>query len=121
MSLRVYAYEKCDTCRKALRFLKERGVAHEVIPIRQQPPAKAELRQMLKHVGQLRRLFNTSGQDYRALGLGEKLPGMDEASALELLAANGNLVKRPFAIGDGWGVTGFNEAEWSERFLPAKS
>ena len=27
MSLRVYAYEKCDTCRKALKFLAAKKVA----------------------------------------------------------------------------------------------
>ncbi len=44
MSLRVYAYEKCDTCRRALKFLAAKKVAHEVIPIRAQPPTVAELR-----------------------------------------------------------------------------
>ena len=64
----VYAYAGCDTCRKALRFLSDRGIPHTVIPIREQPPTKAELRRMLKLCGgEIRRLFNTSGQDYRAL------------------------------------------------------
>ena len=115
MSLRVYAYEKCDSCRKALRFLREKGVEAEVVPIREQPPTVAELRRVLKEVGQLRRLFNTSGQDYRALGLGEKLPSMTEDEALALLSQNGNLVKRPFVLGKDWATTGFNEAEWQRR------
>ncbi len=114
MSLRVYAYEKCDTCRKALRFLRDRGVAFDLLPIREQPPTKTELRAVLKEVGQLRRLFNTSGGDYRAMSLGEKLPGMSEDEAITLLAGHGNLVKRPFVIGDTWGTTGFNEAEWGK-------
>ena len=115
MPLRVYAYEKCDTCRKALRFLRERGIGHEVIPIREQPPTKTELRTMLSRVGELRRLFNTSGQDYRALGLGKKLPTMTDDEAIALLATNGNLVKRPFLLGKDWGTVGFNEGEWGER------
>ena len=48
MSLRVYAYANCDTCRKALKFLAAQKVAHEVIPIREQPPTVAELRKMLE-------------------------------------------------------------------------
>jgi arsenate reductase len=115
MALRVYTYEKCDTCRKALRFLKERGVAHEVVPIREQPPTERELRTMLKHVGELRRLFNTSGLDYKALGLGQKLPTMTESDAIALLAKNGNLVKRPFVLGKDWGTTGFKEDEWAAK------
>ena len=116
MALRIYAYEKCDTCRKALRFLKERGVAHEVIPIREQPPTEKELRTMLKHVGALRRLFNTSGLDYKALGLSQKLPTMSEDAAITLLAGNGNLIKRPFLLTKDWGTTGFKEDEWAARF-----
>ena len=116
MSLRVYAYEKCDTCRKALRFLRDRGIAFDLLPIREQPPIKAELRFVLKHVGQLRRLFNTSGGDYRAMSLGEKLPNMSEDEAIALLTSHGNLVKRPFVVAGDWGTTGFNEAEWKEKF-----
>lgn len=115
MALRVYAYEKCDTCRKALKFLAAKKVAHEVIPIRQQPPTVAELRAMLAHVGgDLRRLFNTSGQDYRALDLKSRLPKLSEDEALALLASNGNLVKRPFALTPKSGVVGFREEEWAQ-------
>ncbi len=117
MKLRIYAYAGCDTCRKALKFLAERGVAHEVVPIREQPPTVAELRAMLAHVGgDLRRLFNTSGQDYKALGMKDRLPKMSEAEALALLASHGNLVKRPFALTKTTGAVGFKPDEWRERF-----
>jgi arsenate reductase (glutaredoxin) len=116
MSLRIYAYQNCDTCRKALKWVKERGLKHEVVPIREQPPTVAELRTMLKRVGELRRLFNTSGQDYKALNMKERLPKMSEDEALALLAKNGNLVKRPFAISAKAGTTGFDEEEWERLF-----
>lgn len=113
MKLRVWAYTGCSTCRKALKLLAEHGVAHEVIAIREHPPAVADLRRMLGHVGgDLRRLFNTSGRDYRAMKLSERLPTMPEEEALALLAANGNLVKRPFALGAKVGLVGFKPAEW---------
>jgi arsenate reductase (glutaredoxin) len=117
VKLRVYAYAGCDSCRKALKHLAARGVEPEIIAIREQPPTVAELRAMLRHVGgEMRRLFNTSGQDYRAMKLGERLPAMSEAEALALLAANGNLVKRPFALTKKSGVVGFKQDEW-ERLL----
>lgn len=115
MKLRVYAYAGCGTCRKALKFLQARGVPFEVIPIREQPPTKSELRRMLGRVGgNLRRLFNTSGADYQALKLSQRLPSLSEAEALDLLAANGNLVKRPFVLTESGGTTGFDEAEWKK-------
>lgn len=114
---RVYAYTGCDTCRRALRFLKERGVSHEVLPIREKPPSPAELRKALSSVeGNLKKLFNTSGQDYRALGIGTKLADMTDAEALALLAKNGNLVKRPFVVHEGGTLVGFREDEWKKVF-----
>lgn len=113
MKLRVYAYEKCGTCRKALKFLASKKIAHEVIQIRAQPPTVPELHAMLAHVGgDVRKLFNTSGQDYRALDLKTRLPKLTVDEALALLAANGNLVKRPFALTAKAGVVGFREEEW---------
>jgi arsenate reductase len=112
---KVYAYAGCDTCRRAMKYLAARGIAHEVIAIREQPPSWAELRRMLDHLGgDLRRLFNTSGQDYRALGLGAKLQDLSTDEALGLLAGNGNLVKRPFVLTPTGGTVGFDPEEWDE-------
>ena len=112
---RLYVYEKCDTCRRALKFLAARCVKAEMIPIREQPPSKVELQRMLKILGgDLRKLFNTSGMDYKALGLKDKLPGMSAAAAITLLSKNGNLVKRPFLLTKASGTVGFKEEIWRE-------
>lgn len=111
--IRVYAYEKCGTCRKALKFLSARGAKAEIIPIRERPPTRAELKRMLALVdGELRKLFNTSGLDYKRLNLKARLPALSEVDALELLSKNGNLVKRPFLLTRGGGTVGFKEDEW---------
>jgi arsenate reductase len=38
---------------------------------------------------------------------------MTEAEALALLAGNGRLVKRPFVLGDGFGLVGFDPDAWA--------
>ncbi|CAM3067646.1 Spx/MgsR family RNA polymerase-binding regulatory protein [Rariglobus hedericola] len=119
--LTVYTYANCDTCRRAVKWLRAQKIDFTEKPIRETPPTKAELHTMLARLGgagSLRKLFNTSGVDYRAQKLGEKLPAMTEADAIALLAGNGNLVKRPFALGagtgaSGVGLVGFDEATWS--------
>jgi len=117
MILKVYAYKNCDTCRKALRWLEENDVQHEIVPIREQPPSETELRRMQAvYGGDLRKLFNTSGQDYKALNLKDKLPRMSEAEALRLLSKNGNLVKRPFTLNERAGAVGFKAEEWKTKF-----
>ncbi len=120
----VYTYSGCDTCRRAVKWLRAHEVAFVEKPIRETPPTVAELRAMLARLGgatALKKLFNTSGQDYRAQKIGDRLPGLSEADALALLAANGNLVKRPFALGAGprgeVGLVGFKEPDWQAALL----
>ncbi|RYD25291.1 MAG: arsenate reductase family protein [Verrucomicrobiaceae bacterium] len=111
----LYAYKNCDTCRKAAKWLKENQIPHETKAIRETPPSVAELEAALRaNGGDLRKLFNTSGGDYRELGIKDRLPGMTEAEALDLLSQNGNLVKRPFLIGDGVALNGFSGAVWKD-------
>ena len=113
--LKVYEYKGCGTCRKALKWLEAKGVQYEKIPIREQPPSKTELKRMLKiYEGNLRRLFNTSGGDYKELNLKDKLPTLSDTQAISLLAGNGNLIKRPFVLINKSGVIGFKEEEWKK-------
>jgi arsenate reductase (glutaredoxin) len=113
--LKIYEYGKCDTCRKALRFLEKRRVEIDQVDITITPPSIKELQAMLTHVKEVRKLFNTSGLVYKEMKLAEKLPRMSEEEALSLLATNGRLVKRPFLLGDGWGFVGFREDDWKKR------
>ncbi len=70
---------------------------------------------MLKHLdGDIRKLFNTSGQQYRELKLKDKLPTMTAAEAIDLLAQNGKLIKRPFLLAEDVGLVGFKEDVWHE-------
>jgi arsenate reductase len=118
MKLKVYEYKNCGTCRKALQYLKANGVEFSTVAIREQPPSATELRQMLKQYGgEIRKLFNTSGQDYQAMKLKDRLPQLSAEEAIKLLTENGNLVKRPFVVAPNGGVVGFKEEEW-KRLLP---
>ncbi|MGH7997369.1 MAG: Spx/MgsR family RNA polymerase-binding regulatory protein [Opitutaceae bacterium] len=115
--LKVYTYAKCSTCRKATNWLKAARIAFEELPIREAPPPPDELRTMLAaHRGEMKRILNTSSQDYRDLKLPEKLPTLGDDQVFALLGRNGNLVKRPFALGLGVALVGFDEARWAEAF-----
>ena len=109
-------YPKCTTCKKALAWLEAKGIQTEVRDIKLQRPTEEELRQWHQLSGlPLKRFFNTSGLQYKALELKDKLPGMSEDEQFALLASDGMLVKRPILIGDGFVLVGFREAEWAER------
>lgn len=109
-------YPKCSTCQKAKAWLEENGLSCEVRDIKAENPSVEELRQWWQASGlPLKRFFNTSGLQYKALGLKDKLPSMDEEAQLALLATDGMLVKRPILVGSGFVMAGFRPKEWEER------
>ena len=111
-------YPKCSTCQKAKKFLDEKGVSYTDRHIKEQNPTEAELREWHAKSGlPLKRFFNTSGLQYKALGLKDKLPGMTEDEQFALLATDGMLVKRPILVGGSFVLTGFKEPEWSESLF----
>jgi arsenate reductase len=116
----VYTYKSCDACRKATKWLAAQNIAFVEKPIRETPPTVAELRAMLAHLGgERRRLCNTSGGDYRAEKFGDVIDTLSESDFLARLAANGNLIKRPFLLRPAsgtrpaLGLVGFSEPAWS--------
>ena len=109
-------YPKCTTCQKARKWLEERGAEFAVRDIKTENPAAGELRTWWERSGlPLKRFFNTSGLQYKALGLKDKLPGMSEQEQLELLSTDGMLVKRPILVGEDFVLVGFKEGEWTEK------
>jgi arsenate reductase (glutaredoxin) len=119
--LRIYSYSRCGTCRKALQWLALQGFSAEngrleLLDITVTPPSRDELDQALVCVGR-QRLFNTSGQSYRALGAAA-VAAMNDEQALAALAADGRLIKRPFALlPDRTVLVGFKPEEWSAALL----
>ena len=95
----LYSYASCDTCRRATRWLTSHGIDFVEKPIRETPPGKSELRRGLEAVrGDYRKIFNTSGRDYRAHSIGELLPTLNEA-----------------------GIAGYDLPAWFAAFVPAKT
>lgn len=106
-------YPRCSTCQKAKKWLDERGIAYELRDIKEQNPTAEELRAWREKSGlPLKRFFNTSGLQYKALGLKEKLPAMTEEEQFDLLATDGMLVKRPLLVTENRVLVGFREAEY---------
>lgn len=65
----------------------------------------------------MKKFFNTSGLLYKNMQLKEKLPSMSEEEQLRLLATDGMLVKRPVIVEGNMVLTGFKEAEWTEKLI----
>ena len=109
-------YPKCTTCQKAKAWLDAQGVSYTLRDIKLDNPTVEELKAWHQASGlPLKKFFNTSGLQYKALGLKDKLPTMSEEEQFALLATDGMLVKRPILIGDDFVLTDFRQVEWEEK------
>ena len=115
-ALLFLCYPKCSTCQKAKAWLDQRGISYDLRDIKLNNPTAEELTAWYQKSGlPLKKFFNTSGLQYKALGLKDKLPEMSEADQLALLATDGMLVKRPLLVGEDFVLTGFRPAEWETK------
>lgn len=111
-------YPKCSTCKKAKKWLDGHQVVYDDRHIVEENPTFEELRDWYGRSGMpLKKFFNTSGMLYKEMKLKDKLPTMSEEEQLRLLATNGMLVKRPLIVDGNTVLTGFKEAEWSEKLI----
>ena len=111
-------YDKCGTCKKAEKYLLDKGISLEKRDIKNDKPSLEELIAWYKASGlPLKRFYNTSGKLYKELNLKDKIPTMSEEEQLALLASDGMLVKRPIVV-DGENVLiGFKQAEYEAKGL----
>ena len=108
-------YPTCTTCKKAKAWLDAHGLSYDDRHIKLDNPTFEELKHWHTVSGlPLKKFFNTSGLQYKALGLKDQLPAMTEEEQLALLSSDGMLVKRPILVGNGFVRVGFKEAEWEE-------
>lgn len=111
-------YPKCSTCRKAKKWLDEHKITYTDRHIAEDNPTYEELKEWHEKSGlPLKKFFNTSGLIYREMQLKDKLVSMSEEEQLKLLATDGMLVKRPVIVDGDMVLTGFKEAEWTEKLL----
>ncbi len=117
--LKFYGYKKCQTSRKGEKALLEGGVEYAFVDVTEHPPSASALAKIIKQSGQpLKKFFNTSGGEYKALNIKEKLPKMTEKEVVELLASNGRLIKRPLVTDGQKSTVGFDPEIFPTTWLP---
>lgn len=109
-------YSKCSTCKKAEKWLQEQGVEYTVRPIKEENPTREELALWHERSGlDIKRFFNTSGNLYKEMKLKDRLSDMTLDEKLDLLSADGMLVKRPILVEGETVLVGFKVAEWQDK------
>ncbi|MDH5552023.1 MAG: Spx/MgsR family RNA polymerase-binding regulatory protein [Nitrosomonas sp.] len=111
--LKLYGYKKCGSCRKAEKFFQKVNINYTFIDITENPPTPEEIAAIAKLANlPLKKLFNTSGVQYRELNIKAQLPKLSDLETLALLASNGRLIKRPLVTDKKQATVGFKEASF---------
>jgi len=100
---RLYHNTRCSKSRGAFELLQERGIEPEVVFYLEQPPSVAELRELVRMLGQpVRALVRTGEPEYAELGLADA----DDEVLLAALHAHPRLIERPVFVHRGRAVIG---------------
>ena len=109
MSIEIYGIPNCGTCKKAFKWLEDRGIEYKFTNTKEYPPNREMLQSWVDSLGS-KPMRNTSGLSYRALGE-EKKTWTDE-QWVEAFANDAMLLKRPLFVKDGKAVmAGFRQKE----------
>ena len=135
----VYCYNRCTTCKKAIKYLEENIEKHKNIELELKDiiTEKPNLTEMIKFIetkynkkiseitiDELKSFFNTSGILYRENNIKDKIK--DEKNSIEdilnILISDGKMIKRPLVIvNEGENnnkniLLGFKEEEYKNIF-----
>ena len=106
--LKIYGLKNCDTCRKALKWLEEEGIAFQFLDVRKDGITEADVKSWSKVVG-VDSLLNRRGTTWQGLNDTDKAKG-EGAGAVALMAQFPALIKRPVFVQGAQVLVGFTDA-----------
>jgi arsenate reductase len=106
----IYQYPKCNTCRKALKWLESKDLALDIKDITVDTPSEEELIEIINKSGlETKKFFNTSGRIYKERKLKDVVGLLSVEEAAKMLASEGMLIKRPILVDGDLVLVGFKE------------
>ena len=134
----AYCYNRCSTCKKAIKYLKENIARNKNIELESKDiiTEKPNLEEMSKIIetkydkkisditrDEIKSFFNTSGIVYRENNIKDKIKDLNNSidDILKILISDGKMIKRPLVITkDGINkdkiLLGFKEEEYIKIF-----
>ena len=112
--IKVYGIKNCDTIKKALKWLADNQIPHQLHDYRVDGLDPTWLEQAEQAFG-WETLVNKRSTTWRNLDQAVK-NGLDRATALQVLTEQPTLIKRPIILQDSKALIGFNETEYKVAF-----
>ena len=113
--IKVYGIKNCDSVKKALKFLKQNKLEHELYDFKHAPVSCEKIQAWAKSV-EMKQLFNTRGTTYRTLQL--KDLNLNDEQKVSWLCKENMLIKRPvIEYSQDKVLVGFDEDLYTEELL----
>jgi Spx/MgsR family transcriptional regulator len=106
----VYGIPNCDTTKKALTFLKKKGMSFTFHDYKQQGITKQKLEEWCKKLD-WETIFNKRSTTWRQLPGAEQKKATSQSAAIKLMVENNSIIKRPIIEAGTNLLAGFNENE----------
>ena len=110
--LRVFGINSCDTCRKAKKFLQQKGIEHEFHDVREQGLSIQMLERWADRAG-WELLLNKRSATWRKVPEADR-DRVNREKALALILEHPTLLKRPVIEADAYIAVGFSEKRFAE-------
>lgn len=118
MTLTLYGYPNCSSCKKTEKWLKENNITYNYKHIVDETPTESELLELIEKSGLPgRKFFNTSGKVYRERKLKDVVKDATLEEMASLLASDGMLIKRPILTDNKKVTVGYNDKNLIETWL----
>lgn len=113
MNIQLYGIANCDTVKKARKWLAEQQIDYTWHDFKKEMPSETQIHDWADQLG-WQGLLKKTGTTWRQLPEDTR-SAIDEASALSLMQAHYNLLKRPLLLKNGRIIkAGFKEADWQD-------
>lgn len=112
--IKVYGIKNCDTVKKALQWLKENNVEHQLHDFRVEGLDQAWLSQAEAQFG-WEALVNKRSTTWRNLS-DEVKQNLNREKALQVLAEQPTLIKRPIILQENIALIGFDATQYANQF-----
>src|SRR5699024_12475443 len=111
MTLTMYWYTNCGTCKKAKKWLDDHEIDYQTVHLVNETPTENKLKEVIEKSGlPPKKFFNTRGKVYREENMKEKIKEASSEQMVSYLASNGMLIKRTIVTNGETVTVGFDES-----------
>lgn len=114
MDTTIYGIKNCDTMKKAMQWLNDRGVEYHFHDYKAAGIDRTHLQRWCKDLG-WEVLLNRAGTTFRKLPDADKAD-LNETKAIKLMLAQPSLIKRPVLERGGELLVGFKADNYDKTF-----